>query len=368
LDVPIINTGENSQVQRGVSGKYEVTFTELVRPFVPYNLPPDPPVEISSARQRLLERAMVSLCRLDTIRLPHYAFIRREALLSMRINGNRSSLADVLLLELKGGSDALSDYVAALEYGLSRVRGGFPVSNTLMQEMHRMLFARAWRSVPSGEFRDLQNWVGGSLADKARFVPPPPTLVEGCMAELERFVQAPCLPLIKAALAHVQFHTIHPFFKGSGRMGRMLITLMTDPLLHLSQYFLDRQFEYHRLLDLVRAEGDWESWLDFFLEAAGDAASNTVAIAQRLTALFKADARRVQAVGRGASSALRVLQAMCERPVTSLGNLCERTGLAFPTTAHSVDRLERLGLVRKLSAGRRNRVFVYEGCVAILDC
>jgi len=335
-----------------MSGKFKVTFTDLVRSFVPYDLPPDPPVEISSACQRVLERAMSSLCRLDTIRLPHDLFIRREAVLSMRIYG----------------SDDTADYIAALEHGLSCVRCGSPVSNALIKEMHRMLLVRAWRSVSPGEFRDLQNWVGGTRADNGRFVPPPPTHVARCMSALERFVQARCTPLVKAALVHVQFHTIHPFFTGSGRMGRMLIQLMTHPLLHLSQYFLDRLPEYHRLLDLVRAEGDWETWLDFFLEGAEKAASYTASTAQQLAALFKDDARRVRAIRGGASNTLRVLQAMSERPVTSLGSLCESAGLSFPTAAHGMDRLAKLGIARELSGGRRNRVFAYERCVAILDC
>ena len=181
------------------------------------------------------------------------------------------------------------------------------------------------------------------------------------MAALAQFIQAPCTPLIKAALVHVQFHTIHPFFTGSGRIGRMLIPLMTHPLLHLSQYLLDQQSEYHRLLDLVRAEGDWESWVDFFLECATDAASYTASTAQQLAALFKEDARRVRS-----ASALQVLNAMRNRPVTSIGNLCQWTGLPFPTAARGVDRLERLGIVRELSGRRRNRVFAYEACLELL--
>lgn len=150
-------------------------------------------------------------------------------------------------------------------------------------------------------------------------------------------------------------------------MGRMLTPLMTHPLLHMSQYFLDRLSECHRLLDLVRAEGDWECWLEFFLEGAANAASYTASTAQQLAALFRDDARRVHAVRRGASNTLRVLQAMSERPISSLSGICERTDLSFPTTARSVDRLERLGIVRELSGGRRNRVFAYERCLAALD-
>ena len=294
---------------------------------------------------------MVALCRLDTIRLPHSLFIQREALSSMKIYG----------------SDSVSDYVAALEYGLSRVRSGFPVSNALLKDVHRLLLASAWRSIAPGEFRDLQNWVGGTLAEKARFVPPPPSHVEGCMTALEEFMLAPSPLLIKAALVHAQFHTIHPFFKGSGRVGRMLIPLMTHPLLHMSQYFLDRLSDYHRLLDLVRAQGDWESWLDFFLLGVDQAASYTACSARLLAALFEADIRRVRAVSRGASSARRVLQAMCAQPITSLRFICEGTGLQFPTAARGMDRLRKLGIVRERSHGRRYRVFAYQRCVEILD-
>ena len=363
-------------MRRGVSGKYLTGYIELIRPFIPAELPPDPPIEISDARQRLLERAMLSLCRLDTIGLPHYAFIRREAVLSERISGNQSSLVDLLLFELKGASDApfrnvaeISDYVAALEHGLTGLRSGFPLSNGLIREMHRVLFSRAWRSITPGEFRDLQNWAGGTRPSNAHYVPPPPTQVENCMAALERFMQDSTFSmLIKAGLVHVQFESIRPFFRGNGRIGRMLVPLLTHPLLNLSLSLRDRQPHYHHMLDLVREEGDWESWLDFFLEAAGDAASNTISIAQQLAALLRDDARRVHAVGRGAPSTLRVYRGMCERPITSLKKLCGSTGLPFPTAANSIDRLTALGIVTELSGGRRNRVFAYDRYLAIIGC
>ena len=366
---------------RGVPGKYEVSsLGELIRPFVPYKLPPDPPVDISNSRQRLLERALRSLGRLDSIPLLlpdpdilHYAFVRREAVFSMQITGNQSSLADLLLFELKEAPGApcnnvaeVCDCAAALEHGLSRARSGFPVSSKLIREMHQLLLARARRSITPGEFRSMQNWVGGTRPSNAHYVPPPSTQVENCMAALERFVA--CSTLIKAGLAHVQFETIHPFFDGNGRIGRMLVPLLIHPLLYLSLYFRDRQIEYHRLLDLVRAEGDWESWLDFFLEGVADTASNAVSTAQHLAALFKADAERVQLVGRGASSTLRVYEAVCERPVTTLCDLCEMTGLSFPRTTRCIDKLMKLGIIRELSGGRRNRVFAYDRSLAILDC
>jgi Fic family protein len=373
-------------VQRGVSGKYGVSrFGDLIRPFIPYKLPPNPSAEVSSSRQRVLERAMLSLGRLDGISLllpaPDillYTFVRREAVFSSQIKGNRSSLADLLLFELKETPGArfrdvseLAACVAALEHGLSCLRMGFPLSNRLIREMHQVLLARARRSVDPGEFRHVQNWVGGARPSNAYYVPPPPSKVENCMASLERFIldeHSSCPTLIKAGLAHVQFEIIHPFFGGNGRIGRMLVPLLIHPLLYMSLYFRDRKLEYHRLPDLVRAEGDWESWLDFFLEGVSDTASNAVSTSLHLAALFRDDANRIQAVARGASSALLTFQVMCERPITSLKSLCRSTALPFPTAANSINRLAGLGIVRELSGGRRNRVFAYDRCLAILDC
>jgi Fic family protein len=340
-------------------------LSELIRPFVPAELPPDPPIEISSSRQRLLERAMLSLCRLDTIRLPRCAFIRREAVLSSRINGSESSLRDLLLFELKGGSDArASDYVAALEHGLAGLRRGFPLCNRLIRDMHQVLLARTRWRVPPGVFRATQNWVGGTRPSAAHYVPPPPAQVENCMAGLELFIQAPCSPLIKAGLAHVQIEMIRPFFDGNGRISRMLVPLMTHPFLYLSLHFRDRLPQYRRLLDLVRAEGDWESWLDFFLAGVEDTASHAVGLARQLATLFNTDTARL----RPGSRTLQVYRALCERPITTLGDVCRRTGMPFPAAANCVDRLMNLGIVSELTGSRRNRVFAYDRCLEILDC
>ena len=381
-------------MRRGSTGEYAITTIggEQIRAFVPHPLPPHPALMISSASQRLLEQATLAVGRLDSISLllpdPNiflYAYVRREAVLSSQIEGTQSSLADLLLFELEDAPGTpfddvveVSGYVAALEHGMTRLRDGFPLSNRLMREMHQVLLASGRGSDKSpGEFRRTQNWIGGTRPGNAYFVPPPPEQVEECMAALERFIydeQTPYPVLIKAALAHVQFETIHPFLDGNGRIGRLLIAfilhhgqVLSTPLLYLSLYFKQHRTEYYRLLDHVRTTGDWEAWVDFFLEGVASTASNAVDTAQRLVALFKEDAARVQSVGRGASSALRVFNVLCERPVITLNELCSHTGLSFPTASNSINNLLDLGLVRELTGGRRNRIFAYDHYLAILN-
>jgi Fic family protein len=381
-------------MRRGNTGTYEITTVggEQVQAFIPKPLPPDPPVALANSRQRLLERATLALGRLDSITLllpdPNiflYAYVRREAVLSSQIEGTQSSLADLLLFELEEApgvpfDDVLevSGYVASLEHGMSRLREGFPLSNRLIREMHSALLSCGRGSDKSpGEFRRSQNWIGGTRPGNAHFVPPPPAQVEDCMAALERFIHdehSPYPTLIKAALAHVQFETIHPFLDGNGRIGRLLIAFilhhggaLSKPLLYLSLYFKQHRSEYYRLLDLVRSEGDWEVWLDFFLEGVEDTASNAVRTAQRLVNLFKEDTARMQSLGRATSSALNLFNTLCERPITTLNDVCKRTGLSFPTATKGIDKLMNLSIVRERTGGRRNRIFAYERYLAILN-
>ena len=197
------------------------------------------------------------------------------------------------------------------------------------------------------------------------------------MAALERFLHDegnPYPAIIKAALAHVQFETIHPFLDGNGRIGRLLIAFMlhhdqvlSQPLLYLSLYFKQHRTEYYQLLDLVRTEGDWEVWLDFFLEGVEHSASNAVETARRLIALFQQDEQRIQSLGRGASTALRVFRVLCQRPLATLNSVCQRTGLSFPAVAKSMGALEQFGIVREITGQRRNRVFGYDRYLSILS-
>lgn len=380
-------------MQRGITGTYTATAVagETVRAFVPAPLPPTPAIELTGARQRLLERALLACGRLDAITalLPEpdlflYAYVRREAVLSSQIEGTQSSLSDLLMFELDQAPGVpfddvteVSNYVAALEHGLARLREGFPLCNRLLREIHARLLAsgRGAQKQP-GEFRTSQNWLGGTRPGNAQFVPPPPQDVEPCMSALERYLHAPDAPgaLVKAALAHVQFETIHPFLDGNGRVGRLLIALilhhhgvLRQPLLYLSLYFKQHRAEYYRQLDTVRHTGDWESWLDFFLEGVEQTATGAVDTAHRLLALFQQDAVRVRTLGRSAANALHLFDTLRRRPVATIGMLAQQTGVSFATAARHVEALVQLGILRELTQKSRERVFAYQRYLDILN-
>jgi len=381
-------------MKRGLTGEYRITVVggETIRAFVPKSLPPNPPLQFTPQRQRLLERATLALGRLDsiTLLLPDpdiflYAYIRREALLSSQIEGTQSSLSDLLLFELKEAPGVpfedvveVSNYVAALEHGIRRLQEGFPLCNRLIREMHALLLSRGRGSTKiPGEFRRTQNWIGGTRPGNAYFVPPPPDEVPRCMADLERFLNgenALYPTLVNAALAHVQFETIHPFLDGNGRMGRLLIAfvlhhggVLRRPLLYLSLYFKQHRGEYYRRLDMVRLEGDWEAWLDFFLEGVEQTAQNAVDTAQRLVGLFETDRRKIQERVERAGTALRVFDALCDRPILTLKEVARRTGLTFATAAKGMRILEELGIAREITGKKRNRIFAYDRYLAILS-
>ncbi len=380
-------------MKRGETGRYEevVAGGEAVRAFVPAPLPPEPAVEIDAGLQRGLERSMLALGRLDAqssllgdASLFIYTYVRKEAVLSSQIEGTQSSLSDLLLFELDEIPGVplddvveVSNYVAALEHGLERLRGGFPLSNRLIREIHAVLLSRGRGSGKmAGEFRRSQNWLGGSRPGNAVFVPPPQTRVEDCMADLERFVHAENgLPiLLQAGLAHVQFETIHPFLDGNGRIGRLLVTLLLcqagilrEPLLYLSLYLKEHRATYYELLDRVRRERDWEAWLAFFVDGVLTIAEGAVETAERLSSAFAEDRARIETSGRRAGSALRVHEALKSRPILHLRAVCERTKLSFPTASSAMEFLVGLGVARELTGKRRDRLFAYDRYLAILS-
>ena len=344
-------------------------------------------------RQKLLERALLACGRLDgvSVLLPDpdlflYAYVRREAVLSSQIEGTQSSLSDLLLFEMEEAPGVpfddvveVSNYVAAMEHGLAHLKdqeGGLPLSNRLLREIHGKLLARGrGADKEPGEFRRSQNWIGGTRPGNAQYVPPPPYHVADCMAALERFLHNPDIPaLIKAALAHVQFETIHPFLDGNGRTGRQLIALilhqegiLRQPLLYLSLYLKQHRAEYYRLLDVVRQEGDWEAWLDFFLEGVVQTATSAVNTAHRLLALFAQDEQRITESGRTAGSAQRAFALLRHRPLVTIDSVAKGAGMTFPTASRAIETLKQLHIVRELTGKRRNRVFVYGGYLAILN-
>ncbi len=381
-------------MNRSPTGAYCVTATadEKVRAFIPLPLPPSPPLVLTGGRQILLERATLALGRLDSIsellpnpRLFLYSYVRREAVYSSQIEGTQSSLSDLLLFEMQEAPGAplddvqeVSNYIRAMELGMARMREGLPLSNRLLREMHAalMLKGRGGEKLP-GEFRRSQNWIGGARPGNAHFVPPPPWEVDACMGALERFLhdETTGLPsLLKAALAHVQFETIHPFLDGNGRLGRLLIALLlhhsgalSQPLLYLSLYLKRHRTAYYDLLDRVRTTGDWEAWVDFFLEGVEQTAREAVRTARRLVDLFEADTLRCSQSGRAAANVLRVLAALRQRPVVTLTHLRDAHQITFPTAGKAMQTLIALGVVRELTGGRRNRVFVYSAYLNVLN-
>ncbi len=364
---------------------------ETVRAFLPPRLPPVPPLQL--ARLHLvLEQANQALGRLDGIAsvLPDlslflYAYVRKEAVLSSQIEGTQSSLSDLLLFENEAAPGVpledvqeVSNYVAALNYGMERIRGGFPLSLRLICEIHEVLLSRGRASDKQpGEFRRSQNWIGGTRPGNAFFVPPPPDEVGEFMGELELFLhdEEQELPhLIRAGLAHVQFETIHPFLDGNGRLGRLLMTFLLctsgalkDPILYLSLFFKANRQSYYDHLTQVRATGDWESWMEFFLRGVRDTAEQAVGAARRMVSMLEADRNKIEGLGRPAASVLRIHQYMKTRPIFSISGAVGATGISYPTVASGVEHMQRLGIVKEITGKQRDRLYAYAEYLDILN-
>jgi Fic family protein len=270
------------------------------------------------------------------------------------------------------------NYVAAMNHGIKRLADGFPLSLRLLREIHRVLLSKGRGKKQSpGEFRKSQNWIGGSRPGNASFVPPPADAVPECLGQLELFLHdhKTITPvLVKAALAHVQFETIHPFLDGNGRLGRLLIALLLcesgilrQPLLYLSYYFkLHRQY-YYELLNDVRMNGDWEKWLDFFADAVIASARQGIKVTNELHTLVEADRKAIESLGRGAASVFQVHQAMLSHPIAGAQNLVQFTGLTSATTNKALRQLEDLKIVDELTRQKRNRLFRYRRYMELLN-
>ena len=381
-------------MERKTAGHYLTTSTvdEHVRAFVPAPLPPDPPIVWSSDLRERYDQALLALGRLDSVSmlLPEtglflYSYVRKEAVLSSQIEGTQSSLSDLLLFELEqvpgvplDDVQEVSNYVAALEHGLSRLAQGFPLSLRLLREMHAKLLAKGRGSDQTpGEFRRSQNWIGGTRPGNAAFVPPPPAEVLPCMGKLERFLHDQperTSPLVKAALAHVQFETIHPFLDGNGRLGRLLIALilcvegvLAKPMLYLSLYFKMHRAQYYALLDQVRQTGDWEAWLAFFADAVTTTAGQAVETAQSLAEQAASDRELIGGIGRTAGSILRVHRVLQERPIASAAHIVAQTGIAPATVNACLRSLEQAGMVIEVTGKKRGRLYAYQSYMRILN-
>lgn len=367
------------------------SHTGSVRAFVPYPLPPNPPLNLGGALIEQMERANQSLGRLDSLArlLPNanllvYSYIRKEAQVSSMIEGTKSTLAELLEHEAEAepgiptaGVLEVSSYVRAMEYGLQRLRT-LPVSLRLIREIHRILLTegRGSSNAP-GEFRNSLVWIGGSRPQAAQFVPPPPDQLAGCLASLESFLHEDpqeMPPILKAALAHVQFETIHPFLDGNGRMGRLLITLLlcadgvlSLPILYLSLYFKQHRLEYYDRLTAVRHSGDWEAWVRFFYDGLDSTARESARTAEQVMDLCNEVEASIEEFGRARYSARMVFSQFKRQPIMSIRRLAEQSSLSVPTVTAALERLVDIGVLRETSGRRRGRLFAFGAYLDLLN-
>jgi Fic family protein len=367
------------------------TSGERVKAYVPAPLPPTPQLDLTQILGAY-DAARGAIGELDgvTTILPStplflFMYVRKEALLSSQIEGTQSSLSDLLLFENHevphvplDDVTEVSNYVAALEHGVTRMRSGFPLSLRLIREIHAVLLqsGRGTTKQP-GEFRRSQNWIGGTRPGNALFVPPPPDQLAACLGNLEHFLhlESPAYPpLIKAGLAQVQFETIHPFLDGNGRLGRLLITLLLcssgvlkEPILYLSLYLKARREDYYRLLQEVRTNGSWEAWMEFFLEGVAETAGQAASTARDLMALFNTDRLKITSYGRASASMLRIHELLQRRPIVTIQSAATELNLSIPTVTKSLELMGDAGITQELTGKQRNRQFAYSRYLDILD-
>ena len=361
--------------------------------FIPRPLPPDPPLDTTGEIQAALSRADIALGRLDgsvqTIPTPDVfvlMYVRKEAVLSSRIEGTQSTLQDVLAAEAQflspthpGDVDEVINYVNAMNYGLERLRD-LPVSVRLIREIHQRLFhdARGSHLTP-GELRTNQNWIGpaGCTLNEATFVPPPPHLVPEALGDLELFLHSKDdLPmLLKVGLANAQFEAIHPFLDGNGRTGRLLTNfLLTEsdvlrlPVLYLSRYFERRRQEYYDRLLAVTDRGDWEGWILFFLRGVAEVSEEAAETARHIL-LLREDHRRVitETFGRATANGHIVLEHLYERPMITVNAVSQLIGASYPAANQLVARLADCGILSEKIGRVRNRIFTYQGYIDLFD-
>jgi len=362
---------------------------ERVRAFVPPPLPPEPAIDIVPLLTKL-SAADRALGRLDaiTLLLPDkalflYMYVRKEAVLSSQIEGTQSTLSDLLRFETDAEAGEpiddireVSNHVDAMMHGLGRL-AKLPISLRLIREMHeRLLRSGRGQTKSPGEFRRIQNWVGGTRPGNAMYVPPPVNELKPCLDAFEKFIHRKTQdipPLIKAGLLHVQFESIHPFLDGNGRLGRLLITLflcaegvLRQPLLYLSLYLKQHRANYYRLLQEVRERGTWEAWLEFFLDGVAETADQASDTAVRIVDLFRADRERIAAAGDRAGSVLRLHELLQKHPFLTAPKARAETGLTMPTVNAAFGELRRLGIATEITGRQRNRVYCYRAFMDLL--
>jgi Fic family protein len=372
-----------------VTGRYERTAVagEEVRSFVPGPLPPaDPTLSLDSEALELLGRAERELSRLELAgeMVPSvdwfiYGFVRKEAVISSQIEGTQATLIDLLTFEAQREDDAapgpdvqeVCNYLDALAYAREQLSrpDGLPLSMRLLNGAHERLMrgARGADKQP-GKVRQTQNWIGGTRPGNAAFVPPPPNLLDGLLSDFERYIHADdgLPPLVRAGLLHLQFETIHPYLDGNGRIGRLLVTLLLEewkllskPLLYSSLFFKRNRDDYYRLLNVVRVDGDWESWIRFFLESVASIAKEATDTARDLSALVSADRARTLAAPSSSVMAVRLFEALGQHPIVTIARVTELLEITKPTATKAVNTLVDAGILTETSGRRRDRTYSY---------
>ncbi len=370
------------------TGTYEriTVGDEEVASFIPAPLPPrNPPLDVSGALADRLHAAEQALGRLELAgaMVPSldwfiYAFVRKEAVITSQIEGTQSTLMDLLRFETEDGAapgadlEEVCNYLVALTWARSRLSDsrGLPLSMRLLNETHaRLMQGVRGADKHPGEVRRSQNWISGSRPGNAAFVPPPPHAIPDLLAELEKSMHAkqghPAL--IRAGLLHVQFETIHPYLDGNGRIGRLLIMLLLEhwkllsqPLLYLSLFFKRHQTEYYRRLGAVRTDGDWEGWLDFFLDGVATIAKEAATDARELFALVTRDRERVVAADDASVGAIRLFEGLPKHPIVSVSSAMRLLQTTKPTASRAIDVLVKVGVLAETTGRQRDRWFAYQ--------
>lgn len=380
-------------MKRAQQGKYVVISTvgEKAEAFVPNPLPPNPPIEWTDALRAQFDKAHAAIGRLEGVSsfLPTnmllYSYVRKEAVLSSMIEGTQSSLSDLLVHEISplqgvplDDVTEVSNYVAAVEHGLKRVDEGFPISIRLIKDLHKILLSNSRGSTKlPGEIRNSQNWIGGTRPGNAVFVPPPPHLLIEGLSDLEKFIhddKQDISTILKAGLVHLQFETLHPFLDGNGRVGRLLIILimisegmLSQPLLYISLFLKSHRQRYYELLNNVRKEGDWESWLIFFAEAIEVSATSAVGSAEQLVDRAKVDAAIIDKQGRSRINLTKVHKFFLQRPISNSSVLKDATVLAPATIQTALKKLCDLNILSEITGKKRDRVYAYKAYIDILN-
>ena len=369
------------------------TFGETVDAFVPHALPPaDPPLS-PAAYAALNQRAELALARLDgvsglvaSVDWLLYSAIRKEALLTSQIEGTQATLTDLfddeagLAVRNEADVEEVTNYLVAFRWVQDQLRdpNGLPISVRMLCEAHvRLLNGARGAGKQPGELRRSQNWIGGTRPGNAAFVPPPPTQVPELLAALERFIhdEATDLPLlVRIALTHAQFETVHPFLDGNGRIGRLLIAalleawgLLDEPLMYLSGYLKQHQGEYYRRLTSIRTEGDWEGWIAFFLEGVAEAAGEAERGIIDAASLITADRKRLLASPKAGPISIRLFELLPVMPRFSIEQVRKHLDTTFPTATAAVRLLENLDIVIEITAQKKNRFYSYQRYVEHLS-